>query len=102
MMDLCMELGLDVDVDVTADILRRALLSVVDSLRTKLCDNAWSVLRISYREFRLGEDTDTEAWLSSILLLHEKPSVEWLGKKLAQGQVVKAEGSNSRWVIRRQ
>lgn len=105
---LCEDLGLGADLNVTDDIHRRALLSIVDALQSKIRDSSWAVLRLSYREFRLGEDTDTAAWLSSMLLLRGPDTKdlhaadEWLKEKSTQGHVVEAEGSGGRWVIRRQ
>ena len=103
---LCENLGLGTESGVTSDLHRRSLLSVVNALRSKLRESSWTMLRLSYRELRLGEGSDTATWLSSILFLRGTGShedgvavLEWLRKKVTEGHVVEADGS--RWVIRR-
>lgn len=86
--------------------LEQALYTTVSSLRRKVRDMAWSIVRRSYRELVISPTTDTAEWLSRTLLLAKNgkkrnEEVEiWLESKRREGHVVQM-GLEGRWIIRK-
>ncbi|KAL5482771.1 hypothetical protein ACEPAI_9366 [Sanghuangporus weigelae] len=84
---------------------RIALFSAVDELRRRLRSVAWAILRSAYREYALGSDADTASWLAKSLFLTSSDKdidvEDWLEQCEKDGHVVKKEGLQGRWIIRR-
>ncbi|KAL5501452.1 hypothetical protein ACEPAH_8712 [Sanghuangporus vaninii] len=84
---------------------RIALFSAVDELRRRLRSTVWTILRSAYREYALSSDTDTASWLERSLFLKSGDKdidvEDWLEQCEKDGHVVKKEGFQGRWIIRR-
>jgi hypothetical protein len=83
-----------------------AVLCLLDALRQKVAETAWSIIRSAYRELSTDEAAEvTRAWLVRSLSLESVcdgdrgiGAVEWLESKVAAGYVRKKEGQE-RWVV---
>jgi len=82
-----------------------AVFSLVDALRRKVSETAWTILRSAYRELDQGS-IDTETWLARSLFMDSVVSDEWtleadhwLETKAIVGHVRRKENTANRWIV---
>ncbi|TFK33005.1 hypothetical protein BDQ12DRAFT_450289 [Crucibulum laeve] len=91
----------------SSNLAHRALLILVDSLRTKARDTSWSIMRAAYRELSCGAGSqDTKDWMCRSLYLQslvtddlDINAQEWLETQLLLGHVRRKEGFEDRWIV---
>ncbi|KAJ7160043.1 hypothetical protein C8R46DRAFT_1106819 [Mycena filopes] len=92
------------------DLSRRALYHLVELLRSKTREMAWTVMRSAYRELSCQKEEpklDTREWLerSLGLTVSEMPGKsspdldEWLERESVLGHVRRKEGVEGRWIV---
>ncbi|KAJ7451647.1 hypothetical protein FB451DRAFT_1283878 [Mycena latifolia] len=90
------------------ELQRKALYHLVDSLREKTREMAWTVMRAAYRELSCQVDPqlDTRSWLGrSLGLLGGVPGAsnldldQWLERESGLGHVRKKDGVDGRWIV---
>ncbi|KAJ6611431.1 hypothetical protein B0H10DRAFT_1809488 [Mycena sp. CBHHK59/15] len=88
------------------ELARMAFYHVVDALRAKTREMAWTVMRAAYRELWCQSDSDTQDWLVCSLGLrsgipggHDIDLDEWLERESGLGHVRKKEGVDGRWIL---
>ncbi|THV03043.1 hypothetical protein K435DRAFT_652218, partial [Dendrothele bispora CBS 962.96] len=88
------------------DLLKKALYSVVNDLRAKARESAWTVIRSAYREISCHTGSPTRDWLEKSLTLHDVSSDtntmtlnQWLQEKSSINHVRQKEGVEGRWII---
>ncbi|KAH9480358.1 hypothetical protein JR316_0006956 [Psilocybe cubensis] len=90
-----------------SDLAIKAILNLLDSLRKKVSETAWTIIRATYRELSCDSTpNETGAWLSRSLclenLLDSRFSVDaerWLVDKIPIGHVRRKEGVEGKWVV---
>jgi len=100
------------DKDNTAldDLLRQVIFKLVDSLRHKLRESSWQILRSAYRELTVSsanDDLANSAWTGRALFFDivdsDSKSMSrldiWTQQKVSEGQLIGKEGVNGRWII---
>ncbi|KAJ7213860.1 hypothetical protein GGX14DRAFT_444289 [Mycena pura] len=89
---------------------RKALYHLVHTFRNKTREMAWVVIRTAYRELSCQVDPqiDTRKWLQRSLGLHNSFPAgsnidldRWLEQESEHGHVVKKDGVEGRWIIRK-
>ncbi|KAF8882028.1 hypothetical protein CPB84DRAFT_1791185 [Gymnopilus junonius] len=97
---------------------RQAVLFLLEALRKKSAETAWTIIRSAYRELSCDQSTvgmGTKAWLARSLCLEpvlhlsgsrESPSAEvdvdvesWLEARVPVGHVRRKEGVEGRWIV---
>ncbi|KAJ7079745.1 hypothetical protein B0H15DRAFT_857904 [Mycena belliarum] len=87
---------------------RKAFFHLVDSLRNKTREMAWTVMRAAYRELSCQADPriDTRSWLGrSLGLLSSIPGGtnvdldRWLERESGFGHIRKKDGVDGRWIV---
>ncbi|KAF5369397.1 hypothetical protein D9758_002495 [Tetrapyrgos nigripes] len=88
------------------DLLIKAFHSVIDDLRGKARESAWTVIRSAYREISCHTDSPTREWLAQSLALrmvlsdnHSMTVDQWLQDKFSENHVRPKEGVEGRWII---
>ncbi|KAJ7643863.1 hypothetical protein FB45DRAFT_896301 [Roridomyces roridus] len=82
------------------DLPREALYHLVDSLRRKTRDMAWTVIRFAYRELSCGgPEPDTRNWLQRSLGLQDVSLDGWLEQESGLGHVRRKEEVEGRWIL---
>lgn len=85
-----------------------SILVVLDNLRSKARDTAWTVIRSAYREFSCdAKSEDTKIWLSRSLSLQPLLNTDdrtwspegWLEEQAIHGGTRKKEGVEGRWIV---
>ncbi|KAJ7022715.1 hypothetical protein C8F04DRAFT_971139 [Mycena alexandri] len=91
-----------------SDLSRKALYHLVDLLRGKTREMAWTVMRTAYRELscQMEPKLDTRGWLEhSLGLLSDIPGGcsinldHWLERECTLGHVRRKEGTEGRWIV---
>ncbi|KAJ7778377.1 hypothetical protein B0H16DRAFT_1503302 [Mycena metata] len=91
-----------------SDLSRKTLYHLVDMLRSKTREMAWSIMRTAYREFscQMEPKLDTRGWLEhSLGLLSDIPGGysinldDWLDRECTLGHVRRKEGIEGRWIV---
>ncbi|KAG7088118.1 hypothetical protein E1B28_012143 [Marasmius oreades] len=84
----------------------QAVISLINTLRTKTRETTWSILRSAYRELSCHEESGTRPWLVRSLALgnidaeqSDKGLDEWLEEKSGLGDAHRKEGVQHRWVL---
>lgn len=96
------------------DLAMETLCSLLDSLRSRVRDTTWAVLRSAYRELSCPKPTDatlslTRDWLlRSLLLRNVTPEVDrhdealldsWIQQRISLGELRAKEGVEGRWIV---
>ncbi|KAG2009828.1 hypothetical protein CC2G_012713 [Coprinopsis cinerea AmutBmut pab1-1] len=85
-----------------------AILAVLDDLRSRARDTAWTVLRSAYREFSCDANSEsTKTWLSRTLSLQPLLVTDdrtwtaegWLEDRATHGHTRRKEGVEGRWIV---
>ncbi|KAJ7673523.1 hypothetical protein B0H17DRAFT_1082852 [Mycena rosella] len=94
--------------ELNRDISRKAFYHLLDCLRNKAREMAWTVMRAAYRELscQLDPHLDTRSWLGrSLGLLSSLPGScpidldQWLETESGLGHVRKKDGIDGRWIV---
>jgi len=94
--------------DPSRELSQKALYHLVDSLRNKTREMAWTVMRSAYRELSCQVDPqlNTRAWLErSLGLIGGIPGEcsigldEWLDRESGLGHVRRKDGVEGRWIV---
>ncbi|KAJ6504603.1 hypothetical protein C8R47DRAFT_1102894 [Mycena vitilis] len=90
------------------DLPRKALYHLVESLRHKTREMAWTVMRSAYRELSCQVDPllNTRGWLERSLVLRSDIPLgcnmdldEWLDQQSGLGHVRRKDGVDGRWIV---
>jgi hypothetical protein len=90
------------------ELSRKAVYHLVNSLRNKTREMAWTVMRSAYRELscQLDPQLNTRAWLErSLGLVSDIPAEchidldEWLDRESNLGHVRRKDGIEGRWIV---
>jgi hypothetical protein len=88
------------------DLLRKAFHAVIDDLRARARESAWTIIRSAYREISCHTDSPTREWLAKSLglrkVLSDDDSLtvdQWLQDKFSEHHVTPKEGVEGRWII---
>ncbi|KAJ7312436.1 hypothetical protein DFH08DRAFT_717642 [Mycena albidolilacea] len=90
------------------ELSRKAVYHLVNSLRNKTREMAWTVIRSAYRELscQLDPQLNTRAWLErSLGLVSDIPAEchidldEWLDRESNLGHVRRKDGIEGRWIV---
>jgi hypothetical protein len=86
----------------SSQLAQRAIHHLLDALRIKTREMAWTVIRNAYRELSCQPDSqlDTRSWLMHSLSLQSDPDLnQWLELESGLGHVRKKEGIEGRWIV---
>lgn len=93
------------------DLLTKVIYKLIDSLRDKLRESAWQVLRVAYRELTVSVANDVDlansGWAGRALFFDVVESDSkslsglemWTQQKVSEGQLLEKAGVDGRWVI---
>ncbi|KLO18567.1 hypothetical protein SCHPADRAFT_113593 [Schizopora paradoxa] len=93
------------------DLLGKVIFRLIDSLREKLRESAWQVLRAAYRELTVSTANDVDlansAWVGRALFFDiedaDKKSMSglenWKDEKVGEDQLIGKAGMDGRWMI---
>ena len=83
-----------------------ATLCLLDALRMKAADTAWTIIRSAYRELSTDQAAEeTKVWLSRSLSLESvytgdmTDAEKWLESKVSIGYVRRKEGVDGKWIV---
>ncbi|KAH6912570.1 hypothetical protein BKA70DRAFT_1422148 [Coprinopsis sp. MPI-PUGE-AT-0042] len=87
-------------------LVKVAILAILDDLRSKARDTSWAVLRSAYRELDTSADK-TSAWLTTSLSLQPLLVTDdrtwtaegWLNEQSSRGHTRQKEGIQGKWII---
>ncbi|KAJ7078670.1 hypothetical protein C8R44DRAFT_825213 [Mycena epipterygia] len=100
--------ALSLSLESNRELAQKAFYHLVDSLRNKTREMAWTVMRAAYRELSCQVDPqlDTRSWLARSLGLpsgipggYAIDLDQWLEQESGLGHVRKKDGTDGRWIV---